>query len=81
MALPRRLIGDAVLARGGVVEDIFVMPDGRSSRKPHSLTPFARAEGGRLFYPCDNKPALRKTLKHMGPLIETATSSSVRQNR
>jgi uncharacterized protein (DUF488 family) len=47
----RSLIGDAVLARGGVVEDIFVLPDGRSSRKPHSMTPFAHVENGRLFYP------------------------------
>jgi uncharacterized protein (DUF488 family) len=47
----RSLIGDAILARNGVVEDIFVMPDGRSSRKPHSMTPFARVEDGRLFYP------------------------------
>src|SRR5882757_8327127 len=47
----RSLIGDAVLARKGVVLDIFVQPDGRSSRKPHSMTPFARVEDGRLFYP------------------------------
>jgi len=47
----RSLIGDAILARNGVVEDIFVLPDGRSSRKPHSMTPFARVEDGRLFYP------------------------------
>lgn len=49
----RSLIGDAVLARNGVVEDIFVQPDGRSSRKSHSMTPFARVEDGRLFYPPD----------------------------
>ena len=47
----RSLIGDAVLARGGAVEDIFVLPDGRSSCEPHSMTPFARVEDGRLFYP------------------------------
>jgi len=47
----RSLIGDAILTRNGVVEDIFVLPDGRSSRKPHSMTPFARVEDGRLFYP------------------------------
>jgi uncharacterized protein (DUF488 family) len=47
----RRLIGDAVLARGGVVEDIFVLPDGKSSRKLHIMTDFARVEGHRLFYP------------------------------
>jgi uncharacterized protein (DUF488 family) len=51
----RSLIGDAILARKGVVEDIFVQADGRSSRKPHSMTPFARVEGGRLFYPPDQQ--------------------------
>ena len=40
----RSLIGDAVLARGGVVEDIFVLPDGRSSRKPHTMTRFAQVK-------------------------------------
>jgi len=69
----RRLIGDAVLARGGMVEDIFVLPDGRSSRKLHSMTPFARAEGHRLFYPAITSPPFA--------LIETATPSSVRRNR
>ena len=47
----RRLIGDAVLARGGVVEDVFVQPDGKSLRKPHSMTNFAQVEGQRVFYP------------------------------
>ena len=49
----RSLIGDAVLARGGVVEDIFVEADGRSSRRPHAMTEFARVEGGRVWYPGD----------------------------
>jgi uncharacterized protein (DUF488 family) len=47
----RSLIGDAVLARGGVVEDIFVEADGRSSRRPHAMTEFARVEGARVWYP------------------------------
>jgi uncharacterized protein (DUF488 family) len=47
----RRLVGDAVLARGGSVEDIFVLPDGKSSRKPHTMTEFARVDGHRVFYP------------------------------
>jgi uncharacterized protein (DUF488 family) len=47
----RSLIGDAVLARGGVVEDIFVEADGRSSRRPHGMTEFARVEDGRVWYP------------------------------
>jgi uncharacterized protein (DUF488 family) len=49
----RSLIADAVLARGGVVEDIFVLPDGRSSRKPHTMTRFAQVNDGRVFYPPD----------------------------
>ena len=47
----RSLIGDAVLARGGVVEDIFVEADGRSSRRLHEMTEFARVEGARVWYP------------------------------
>jgi uncharacterized protein (DUF488 family) len=47
----RSLIADAVLARGGDVEDIFVLPDGRSTRKPRAMTSFAQVDEGRLFYP------------------------------
>ena len=47
----RSLIGDAVLARGGVVEDIFVTAAGESSRRPHAMTEFARVEGERVWYP------------------------------
>ncbi len=47
----RSLIGDAVLARGGSVEDIFVPATGKSFRKPHELTKFARIEGQRVWYP------------------------------
>ena len=47
----RSLIGDAVLARGGVVEDVFVTPEGGSSRRAHEMTEFARVEGGRVWYP------------------------------
>lgn len=47
----RSLIGDAVLARGGVVEDIFVQANGGSSRRPHAMTPFARVDGDRVWYP------------------------------
>jgi uncharacterized protein (DUF488 family) len=46
----RSLISDAVIVRGVQVEDIFVLPDGRSSRKPHHLTPFARVEGLQILY-------------------------------
>ena len=51
----RSLIGDAVLARGGAVEDIFVQPDGRSSRRPHAMTAFARVDGERVWYPGDGE--------------------------
>jgi uncharacterized protein (DUF488 family) len=47
----RSLIGDAVLARGGVVEDIFVQTDGRSSRRAHEMTEFAQVDGTRVWYP------------------------------
>lgn len=51
----RSLIGDAVLARGGVVEDIFVQEDGRSSRREHAMTKFARVEGARVWYPAEGE--------------------------
>ena len=47
----RSLIGDALLVRKHPVEDIFVSAAGKSHRKPHALTPFARVEGRRLWYP------------------------------
>jgi uncharacterized protein (DUF488 family) len=51
----RSLIADAVIARGGMVEDIFVDPDGASSRKVHALTAFARVEDGRIWYPAEGQ--------------------------
>ena len=53
----RSLIGDAVLARGGAGEDIFAPANGRSFRKPHELTKFARVEGRRLWYPSPEEEA------------------------
>ena len=47
----RSLIADAVLVRGIAVEDILVAADGKSTRKPHRMTPFARVAGTRVFYP------------------------------
>jgi uncharacterized protein (DUF488 family) len=47
----RSLIGDALLVHKHAVEDIFVSPAGKSHRKPHTLTPFARVEGMRIWYP------------------------------
>ena len=43
----RSLIADALAARGVEVEHIM----SKTSRKPHSYTPFARVEGGRVWYP------------------------------
>lgn len=47
----RSLIADAVLAHGVAVEDIFVSVEGKSTRKPHELTRFARTDAGRVLYP------------------------------
>ena len=52
----RSLIADAILARGFAVEDIFVSPEGSSSRKRHLLTSFARIEDGRVWYPDEAAP-------------------------
>jgi uncharacterized protein (DUF488 family) len=49
----RSLIADAVIARGGKVEDIFVTAKGESTRKAHELTKFARVRDGRVTYPGD----------------------------
>ncbi len=43
----RSLIADALTARGVAVEHIM----SAASRKPHTLTPFARVEGNRVTYP------------------------------
>jgi uncharacterized protein (DUF488 family) len=53
----RSLIGDAVLARGGSVEDIFVSPTVKSFRKPHVLTKFAQVEDQRVWYPSPEEEA------------------------
>lgn len=49
----RSLLGDALLVQDRAVEDIFVSAAGKTHRKPHVLTSFARVEGGRLWYPPD----------------------------
>jgi uncharacterized protein (DUF488 family) len=43
----RRLVGDALLVRGIVVEDIL----SATRRTPHTLTPWAHVEGTRITYP------------------------------
>lgn len=53
----RSLIADAFLSCGRQVQDLFITapspahPAGTSVCKPHKLTPFARIEGARLWYP------------------------------
>ena len=47
----RSLIGDALLVHEHTVDDIFVTTAGKSNRKPHTLTTFARVQGARLWYP------------------------------
>jgi uncharacterized protein (DUF488 family) len=54
----RSLIADAVLARGGEVEDLLVQPDGGSHRKAHALTEFARVKGMRVWYPAQGAATL-----------------------
>jgi uncharacterized protein (DUF488 family) len=54
----RSLIADAVLARGAVVEDIFVQPNGVSHSKPHILTEFAQTDGTRVWYPATQAATL-----------------------
>lgn len=49
----RSLIGDAVLARGGEVSDIFVNTHGLATRKVHAMTSFARVDGARVWYPAE----------------------------
>jgi len=51
----RSLVGDAVLARGLAVEDIYVSSSGVSSRKPHKITGFAQTLHGRVWYPAENE--------------------------
>src|SRR5665213_2925682 len=46
----RSLIGDALLVHEHTVDDIFVTTAGKSNRKPHMLTTFARVQGTRLWY-------------------------------
>ena len=43
----RSLVADALLARGYAVEELI----GDDRVRPHALTPFARVEAGRVWYP------------------------------
>lgn len=50
----RSLVGDALTVCGLRVEDITYSAKGASRRQPHKMTPFARIEGGRLWYPAED---------------------------
>jgi uncharacterized protein (DUF488 family) len=49
----RSLIADALTVRGIPVEHIMSI----AHRQPHTLTPWARVEGGRITYPAETLPA------------------------
>lgn len=50
----RSLVADALAARGVAVEDITYDAKGKSHRAAHRLTPFARREGTRVWYPAES---------------------------
>jgi uncharacterized protein (DUF488 family) len=50
----RSLLADALTVRGVAVEEIAYTAKGKSRREPHKLTPFARVEDGRLWYPAED---------------------------
>lgn len=50
----RSMVADALTVRGLAVEDITYTAKGNSRREPHKLTPFARVEGERLWYPAED---------------------------
>jgi uncharacterized protein (DUF488 family) len=47
----RSLVADALTARGIPVEHILYDAKGVSKRNPHQLTPFAKVDGTRVWYP------------------------------
>lgn len=51
----RSLVGDALLARGIEVEDIYYDAKGKSRYEPHKMTPFAKVQGVRLWYPAEGE--------------------------
>ncbi|HEX5235188.1 MAG TPA: DUF488 domain-containing protein [Silvibacterium sp.] len=50
----RSLVADALTVRGIAAEDITYTSKGKSRREPHKVTPFARVENGRLWYPAES---------------------------
>lgn len=50
----RSLVGDALVIRGVAIKDITYSAQGKSHREAHRMTPFARVEAGRLWYPAED---------------------------
>ena len=50
----RSLVADALSVRGIAVQHIFHGKGGASHRRSHQLTPFARVEGTRIWYPAED---------------------------
>jgi len=50
----RSLVGDALAVRGIEVEDITYSSNGKNRHEAHTMTPFARVEGQRLWYPAED---------------------------
>jgi uncharacterized protein (DUF488 family) len=50
----RSLVADALTVRGVAVDDITYTVKGKSRREEHKMTPFARVEDGRLWYPAED---------------------------
>jgi uncharacterized protein (DUF488 family) len=67
----RSLIADAVLARGLAVDDVMVSIDGRSVRKQHKMTPFARVEETRVFYPAETGELFPVAGAQVGDEVDT----------
>ncbi len=63
----RSLIADAMVVRKYPVEDIFVSAAGKATSNLHKLTPFAKVEGTRLWYP--ENPA-QEELPLLGRILE-----------
>jgi len=83
----RSLIGDALLVQKRPVEDIFVTPAGKSHRRSHALTSFARVRGKKLWYPEEPTPlfphesqAITTKRRTRNPPIRKTKNLTIRPN-
>ena len=51
----RSLVADALVVRNIEVEDIYYDAKGKSRRERHTMTPFAKVKGERLWYPGESE--------------------------